>query len=460
MIVNNLYEIAKSLESKYYPHNLDFSLIKNGSNFLSECIIPTNIVALSGNGATLHTNKGRLIDLASMTVNCILGQNDPWVNVNLIAYLFSNRPSFLTTKLGSEYYYKVARRILDVTGFKNGVINHRQCNGTDVTELAVLAAYKHRRKGQNILISFKNSYHGQGLSAYIMSGLLIKNRFLIKEAPPVIFLDAPTNSYHIDKDEMTKSDKKTLQKLYEISSKVFAVIIEPIQVNNSVNTPSKAFIKELEQICKDTRIALIFDEVQTGFGWLGKMTAAERYGVSPNLITLSKAITAGNGPLSVLISDATYQDIKENEGAKTNGADIRSLVASNAVMDRLLGIPDDQIPSCLPNNLKKELKTGLISTFSYKSNLLYSYLKKLLYNSKGLITNIKGDGLIRGLDIVDKERKPNVELTKKIQTKLLDNGVFVRSSKSTLIIKPPIVITETELKISFNIMEKVLSNFS
>lgn len=453
----NIQKIVNELKDRYNLSSTDFSWNTKKGEYLSECIIPSDIMVISGRGASVKTNKGELTDLASMTVNCILGQNDPWVNANLIAYLLSGRPSFLTTRLGSEYYYKVAKRICDITKFP--VINHRQCNGTDVTELAVLAAFRHRKKGRNTLVSFRNSYHGQGLTAYLSSGLQRKHLFLINDKS-IIFLDDPDHTSNLDTEKLSDHDKTTLNKLYELRDEVFAVIIEPIQVNNAVNTPSKAFMKKLKEICTKSEIALIFDEVQTGFGWLGKMTAAERYDVKPNLMAVSKALTAGNGPFSALVSDKIYQDVQDGTGAKTNGADIRSLIACNAVIDRLLGIDEQEIPHTIEDSLYEELQKGLLYKFDEKKELLYSYLVDLQGATKGMIPRIKGAGLIRGIEIVNKKGDYDHDLARKIQLKLLDNGVLVRNFGYVLIIKPPIVITERELDRGFAIIKKTINRFN
>ena len=129
-------KLVQSLTSKYDANNTNFSFSSGKRGFLTNDIVPGNITVTSGKGATLQTSRGEMIDLASMTVNCILGQNDPWVKANMVAYMNSDRPSFVSSTMGSEFYYKVARRILDVSRMKNSVINHRQCNGTDVIELA------------------------------------------------------------------------------------------------------------------------------------------------------------------------------------------------------------------------------------------------------------------------------------------------------------------------------------
>lgn len=455
----NTYTLAQQLSKKYKPDNIDINAYLLREEYLSSSIIPSDILVYSGKGATLQTNRGLLYDFASMTVNCILGQNDPWVNANLIAYLLSERPSFLTTRLGSDYYYKVAQRILSLTNFDKGVINHRQCNGTDVNEIAILAAYYHKSSDKNTLVSFKNSYHGQGLTAYLMSGLQRQHQFLINDSP-VIFLDEPSHTENIDMNEkITERDSNTLSELKKIASKVFAVIIEPIQINNAVNTPSKKFMKELKNICVKNDIALIFDEVQTGFGWLGTITAAQRYEVQPNLMALSKALTAGNGPFAALVSDKKYQYIPDGTASKTNGADIRSLIAASAVMDRLTGIPKDDIPHNLPDQLAQELYSGLITVVPQKGDDLMKRLQNLKEKSNGLIGRIKGDRLVRGVEILDSKGNSDPIATKKLQFELMQNGILVRHYQYTLIFKPPVTISNNELDKGFAIIEKIIKKY-
>lgn len=457
--MKNLYTLASYLENKYNPKKVILEPYLEREKYLSSSIIPSNIFVYSGNGASLETNKGALIDFAAMTVNCILGQNDPWINANLMAYLASDRPSFLTTRLGSEFYYKVAKRILYLTQFPNGVINHRQCNGTDVNELAILATYFKKEKGRDTLVSFKNSYHGQGLTAYLMSGLQRKHQFLVNECP-VFFLDAPSHTEDIENTAtLTKKDQKIIDDLKSIKDKVFAVIIEPIQINNAVNTPSRAFMLALQNSCQLYNIPLIFDEVQTGFGWLGHITAAQRYEVKPNLMALSKAITAGNGPLAVLVSDKKYQDIPDGTAAKTNGADIRSLVAANAVMDRLMGISEKEIPNVVSEKLYTELKNGLLISVPLVSQKLYKRLTALKEKMPSLIGKIKEDQLIRGIEILDSKGNPDVDTTKKLQYQLMENGVLVRNYAHTLLFKIPVVITDNELDKGFKILEKIMKNY-
>lgn len=89
---------------------------------------------------------------------------------------------------------------------------------------------------------------------------------------------------------------------------IAAIITEPIQGTGGVNPPEPGYLNAIEQLCRDNDILLILDEVITGFGRTGHMFAADRYGVTPDLITFAKGITSGYAPLGgVLVSPRIWE---------------------------------------------------------------------------------------------------------------------------------------------------------
>lgn len=424
----------------------------NPTQFLTDNFVPSDIFLLSGKGATLQTNKGELIDLCSMTVNCVLGQNDPWVKANFLSYLSSDEPSFHSTKFGSEYFYKIPQRLshLQIAGIKNSRINHRQCNGSDVTELAVKMAH-YKRGIRNQIISFRGSYHGQNMTSFLISETQIKHRFMAK-CQTVKFLPAPSNT-HNGNLKLSDQDTVTLEKLDALAPNVFAIIIEPIQMNNNVNVIGVAFMKGLYDIAKEHNICLIFDEVQTAFGWLGTLSAAEKYEVVPDILCAGKALTSGYGPLAVTVSNEKYAHLEYGTGEKTGGGDIRSLIAANAVIDRLVGIPVEELPDYVHGQLREELTTGLLSCVPQKVRLLDSMLKNLADAFPNKISEIRGEQFIRGI-MFD---KPDT-LAEKVTKNALKKGVFIRYTKNTIIIKPPIVITKEEMSRGISIIYDLLAD--
>lgn len=450
-------DFAKLMEL-YNPSKADISISTEKKSFLMSTIIPSDFFIFSGSGETLNTNKGIVLDLSSMTVNCILGQNDPWVSHNMSAYILSGRPSFHSTRLGSEVYYKFIKRLYDlkISGIENPVFNHRQCNGSDVVELAIKAAFNNKG-GRTKFVSFKGSYHGQNLTAFLISEIQKQHKFLIDYE--CVFLDSPPHSdLFLEERDLIPDEQEILLKLQEIINDTYGVIIEPIQMNNGINVCSQSFLKELRKVCTQNNVCLIFDEIQTGFGWLGSLSAADLLKISPDIALFSKSLTSGFGPLAIMVSSPKYSDFEYGTSEKTNGADLRSLVAANAVLDRLIGLECKDFLNVASGKLMKDLENGLLLHYDKKVTSINAELDFLLKKHK-LISRIKGFGLIKGIEISDILEEDSSLTACKIVNECLKKGVFLRRTHNVLIIKPPIVISEPNIQKSFSVIDEVLSSF-
>lgn len=450
-------QIASYISDRYKKMPEE-GLRDRGAKYLCQELVPSlDLVLLSGRGGVLESTKGKFYDFGAMSLNCLLGQNDPWVNANLVSYILSGSPSYASTSAGTPLYYEIAEKISKLSGIKDAVVNHRQCNGSDVAELAIIAAYKHRKEGQRYVVSFKGSYHGQNLTSYTISDLQEENRFLVGEEAATVFLDTPTHTQPEDgQTDLSQNDKAILESFKKVGTKAFAVIIEPIQVNNRVNICSKPFLEALKAMCGELEVPLIFDDIQTGYGWLGTFSSAQYFGVTPNLMAVSKALTSGYGPLAALVMEPKYGDLPGSTVRKTNGADMRSLVAAKAVIERLSGINKELIPDTLDEELKQELEDGLLASFPQKESMLKGHLISLKKKYPALFGELRGAGLIWSIDIVDQNGKLNLKACAMIQKMLLNNGVFVRDVKGALLFKVPITFTEEQLREGFDVIDDSL----
>jgi 4-aminobutyrate aminotransferase-like enzyme len=434
----------------------------DGQKYICRNLIPpSDIEFYSGRGVVLETNRGKFYDFGSMSLNCILGQNDPWINANLVSYILSGSPSYASTSAGTTLYYEIAKSLSELSGMKNAVVNHRQCNGSDVTELAIVAAYKRRRKGQKYVISFKGSYHGQNLTSYAVSDLQQENRFLVDDDVATIFLDTPTHTQPtgVQDNEVSPNDRGILEKLKEVGKQAFAVIIEPIQVNNRVNICSKQFLAALKDLCAELDVPLIFDDIQTGYGWLGTFSSVQYFGVQPNMMAVSKAITGGYGALAALVMDREYGDLLPSSTVrKTNGADMRALVAAKAMIERLSGVDEKLIPEELDPKLKKELKQGLLSAVPNQAKRIEQHLNALQTKYPKLFGKVRGAGLIWSIDVIDSNGDLDQRGCTSMQKQLLEDGVFVRDVRGGLLFKIPIVFAEEELQQGFDIIDAYLQS--
>jgi acetylornithine/N-succinyldiaminopimelate aminotransferase len=155
-------------------------------------------------------------------------------------------------------------------------------SGTEAIEAALKLAK--RVTGRTELVSFRGSYHGSTHGALSVSGNEVKKQAFRPLLPDVQFLQ-------LNKEE----------DLQRISVKTAAVILETIQGDAGVRRPSVTFMKALRQRCDEVGAMLILDEIQCGMGRTGKMFAFEHFDITPDILTLGKAL-GGGMPIGALVS--------------------------------------------------------------------------------------------------------------------------------------------------------------
>jgi len=155
-------------------------------------------------------------------------------------------------------------------------------SGTEANEAALKLAK--RVTGRTELISFRGSYHGSTHGSMSVSGNEVKKQAFRPLLPDVKFLQF-----------------NSIPDLEQITEKTAGVIIETIQGDAGVRIPDKAFLQALRKRCNETGAQLIFDEIQCGMGRTGKLFAFEHFGVTPDILTLGKAL-GGGMPIGALVS--------------------------------------------------------------------------------------------------------------------------------------------------------------
>jgi 4-aminobutyrate aminotransferase-like enzyme len=461
--------LIKELEPHYEPAGVIRSLLRSDTTAaLSPNTIPSiDRVVFSADESILQTDKGPLIDLSSQTVNTILGQNDIWVTANQIAFQKSGFPSFLTSRLRNVYASEVSSFISQIGGIPDPIVNLRICTGASAIESLLSAAWQYRirttpdRTTKSKVGTFLGGFHGQtgnaGMISSVQKDVDLPFRFPGQTFDQCIFIGTPTNStFDDDTLSLSENDCRILETVVAHRKELFLILIEPILMNYGVITPSPQFLVELKRVCSENNILLGYDEVQTGCGWLGSMSAAERTGVIPNLLALSKALTAGYGPLGAVVSERGISQ-PLGTGESTNGADVRSLIAARAVYERLNGIPLHRIPNSLPEGLKQELSQGLLPTIQTKAQKLRSLLESLTERYAGILGPLRGDRLIIGIPILDSKKMKGKEIANVLQQAFVEKGVFVRVAHQTIIIKPAATISDATMTKAVEIMDSALN---
>ena len=221
-----------------------------------------------------------------------------------------------TFQMGHPLPFKVAERLAEIAPATLGHVFFTNSGSESVdTALKIALAY-HRARGEasrTRLIGREKGYHGVGFGGISVGGLPNNRKFFGSLLPGV---DHLRHTLDIGKNAFSRGlpqhglelveDLERLVLLHDAST-IAAVIVEPIAGSAGVVLPPDGYLKRLREICDKHGILLIFDEVITGFGRVGNAFAAQRFGVTPDLITCAKGLSNGSIPMgAVLASDKVH----------------------------------------------------------------------------------------------------------------------------------------------------------
>lgn len=188
-------------------------------------------------------------------------------------------------------------------------------NGSAAVEVALKMSYhrnKLRGKEKPLFLNLKNSYHGETIGA-----LSVGDVELYKASYGGILIDCISVKVPCDFSAWggeTVSEDEALSDLEKVlkthAHRISAFIIEPlIQCSGNMNMPSPAYTKKACELVRSYEIDVIFDEIAVGFGRTGSMWAMEQVGFVPDFVCLSKGLSGGNLPFSVVVtSDSVYNE--------------------------------------------------------------------------------------------------------------------------------------------------------
>jgi acetylornithine aminotransferase len=235
------------------------------------------VVLVKGNGSTLHDTEGRsYTDFVAGIAVCCLGHSHEAISSAIAAQA-------QTLTHVSNLYYTIPQVELATWLVEHSFADRAFfCNsGAEANEAAIKLARKYfSDRGQTHrfrIVTMEQSFHGRTMATLSATGQdKIKKGF-----DPVLegFDYVPFN------------DVEGLRS--KIDANTCAVMLEPIQGEGGVRCPQTGFLKAVRQVCDDTGVLLIFDEIQTGMGRTGKLFAYEHFDVEPDIMTLAKALANG-----------------------------------------------------------------------------------------------------------------------------------------------------------------------
>lgn len=353
-------------------------------------------------GCYLHTRDGkRYLDLvAGLAVNNV-GHRHPQV----VAAIRAQADRYLHVIPYGEFIQEPQVRFaeklagvlppsLDCTYFVN--------SGTEANEAALKLAK--RITGRTRLVACHGSYHGSTHGSLSITGNEAKkyrNRPLL---PDVHFLRF-----------------NAMAELDRIDADTAAVVVEPIQGDAGVRVPDAAWMRALRERCTATGAMLVFDEVQTGFGRTGTLFAFERFGVTPDILVLGKALGGGMA-MGAFVGPRAHMQLLTHDPVlghiTTFGGHPLACAAGLAALDALLA----------ERLVENAARMGAL-------------FKQLLMHPA--IHEVRGEGLMLAVDLGDADRVQRVVMHGLERSVL---GFWFLSCPTAFRIAPPLVISEPQVR--------------
>jgi len=315
--------------------------------------------------------------------------------------------------IANNYYHLPQAKLAKEIAYQSYPAKVFFCNsGAEANEAAIKFSRKFG-KGRYEIITFENSFHGRTLATIAATGQKKYQQGF--EPLPEGFKIVRFNAIDAIKNAITE--------------KTVAIMLELIQGEGGINVANKDFVLSLRKICDDKNLLLIVDEVQTGIGRTGKLFCYQHYGITPDIMTLAKAL-GGGLPIGVMVVK------KEIADTLTPGTHASTFGGGPVICKAALAV------------LRAIQKERLLSNAKEMGEYLFLKLNELK-KKYALIKEVRGLGLMAGVEL-NSEGKIIVE--KCIEKSLLINCTHER----VLRLMPALNITKKEIDKALSILDAVL----
>ena len=277
---------------------------------------PRMITGASGHHYTTD-NGSRVYDMFAGLWTSGVGHCHPKI-VEAVQKQVAELDYAMAFQMGNNQSFALAERVVNLApdGFTQCFFTNSGSESVD-TSLKIALAY-HRARGEGSrtrLIGRERGYHGVNFGGMSVGGIVPNRKaFSANLIPGVDHIRATMNLEHTaftrgqpEWGSHLADDLERLAALHD-GSNIAAVIVEPVAGSTGILPPPIGYLERLREICDKHGILLIFDEVITAFGRLGKPFAADYFGVMPDIITTAKGLTNGVIPMgAVLVRDHVYE---------------------------------------------------------------------------------------------------------------------------------------------------------
>ena len=297
------------------------------------------------------------------------------------------------------------------------------CNsGAEAVEGAIKCARKYQaangRPERYRIVTFEGAFHGRTLATLAAGG---QKKYLDGFGPAVDGFD-----------QVAFGDLDATKRA--IGGATAAIMIEPLMGEGGVRTVEPALLRALRELCDEHGLMLIFDEVQSGMGRTGELFAYQRAGVTPDIMSLAKALGGGFPVGAVLATNEAAQGMTAGTHGSTFGGNPLAMSAVNATLDVMLA----------PGFLDHVKRIGI---------LFKQRLAEIKDRYPALIAEVRGEGLLIGLRML----VPAGEL---VDATRAEHMLTVGAGDNVVRLLPPLIVSEQEMAEGIARLDRALARLA
>jgi len=361
-----------------------------------------------------------------------------------------------TFQIGHPLAFDLAQRLVSIMpeGIDHVFFTNSGSESAD-TALKIALAYHHARgdRGRTRLIGRERGYHGVNFGGLSVGGMVNNRRMF---GPLVSGVDHLPHTHRPDRNAFSRGQPEHGAELADVledlvalhgAETIAAVIVEPMAGSTGVLLPPKGYLERLREITAKHGILLIFDEVITGFGRLGAPTAAELYGVTPDILTTAKAINNAAVPMGgVFVSGAVYDAFMQGPEES---------------IELFHGYTYSSHPlACAAALATQEIYTrdGLLTR---ASGALEKVWLDGLFSLQGMphVVDLRGQGLAAGIDLTPRPGAPGKRAFETFVA-CYERGLLIRVTGDTIALSPPLIVDENQIDQIFTTLAEVLKTLA
>jgi beta-alanine--pyruvate transaminase len=355
-------------------------------------------------------------------------------------------------QMGHPLSFELAQQLARMlpTGIDHVFFTNSGSEAVDTSLKIALAYWQAKGEPQRTrFVGRLRGYHGVGFGGISVGGIEANRKQFAGQLLPAV--DHLPHTHDLAHNAFTRGQPETgaqlADALEEIAARhggstIAAVIVEPVAGSTGVLIPPKGYLERLREICDRHGILLIFDEVITGFGRLGASFAAERFGVTPDMMTVAKGITNATVPMGAVCAKSSIYETVIN--ATASGIELfHGYTYSGHPLAAAAGLA----------TLELYREEGLVE----RAASLESYWEDAVHSLRGAphVIDLRNIGLVGAVELEPRAGAAGARGFD-VFLKCFEAGVLVRMTADTVALSPPLIVSKSEIDRIFDVLREAI----